>query len=582
MFNVLLFAFLATFVIYALSAPLLATDRAAGEILRSKRAQMAAESLAEELLYKMKRQLTVLPSETLTLSGASAEGSVSSGFGGRTIQVSASDAAAVRKLRIAVAESAGVSFHYGMQSGRGGFELYGGSSIVGNVYSNGPIRSYGGTTITGSATAANGSDPVLAAGNGAPGAPPQSIVFGGQIVWNDPKPERLAQSFKVATTAPLTSVSLYIKKYSDDWMGDATVRVMNDSSGKPGNTTLAQASLPVSQVTTSFNYLDLPFTSRPNLNPSATYWIVIEPQYDSGNQFIVGANQNGYGNGQAKTRNKDSTAWNNTVPAGLDMYFNLYVGGELGRIEGAQNDRMTIGGEAWAHTVSGANVSGALYCQGSSYANKACDTSRPDPVPQPFPVSDGNIQAWKDEAAAGGVQTGNFTAGNWPTQHVTLGPKKIVGNLYVTAGGSLTVTGTLHVTGNIIVDGGATVKLASSYGGQSGVIVADGRIIASGGGKFEGNGQSGNYILLVTTSSCPTGSCGGNPAISVSGGAGAVILNAQKGAIEMSGGASANQVTAERIIVTGGSHVIYQTGLVNMNFQSGPSGSWSVVSWDEI
>lgn len=578
--NVLIFAFISTAVVYALTSPLLSSNRASTDLLYSKRAQMVAGSAAEEAIYKMKKSMTVLPSETVTLGGVSAEVAVTTAFGGRTIQVSAENEEVVRNLRVVVAESEGVSFNYGLQAGRGGFEMSGGAGIRGNVYSNGNVIGTGGPWITGSATAANGADPSLHISNGGAGTPPAEILFGGQLVWNDPKPVDVAQSFTVSTTTPVTSVSLYIKKYANVWMNDATVRITNNTSSRPGNTTLASATLSASQVTTSFNYLSIPFSTQPVLTPGTTYWLVIDTENTWNSYYVLGANQNGYAGGLTKTGTYGNNTWNNTIPSGLDMFFDMYVGGETGRISG-----LTIGsagGDAWAHQVNNSIVSGIIYCQGSSNNNKACNTSRPDPVQQPMPVSDGNIEAWKAEAEAGGEQVGNVSVGQWPLTTMSLGPKKIVGDLNVTSSGVLTVTGTLYVTGNVTVSGGGTIRLSTAMGSQSGVIVADGRVVASGGGKFEGNGQPGNYILMITTSTCPTGSCGSNPAISVSGGTGAVILNAQKGTIRFSGGAKAKQATAEKIIMDGGTEVNYESGLADMNFSSGPSGSWSISSWDEI
>ncbi len=582
--NTLIFVAVSSFVVYALMVPLLSSNRAASDILASKRAFIVAESAAAETLHKMKNQMTVPAFDTLTLDGVSADVTVATAFGGRTIQVSGAAETVERNLRVAVSESTGVSFNYGLQTGQGGFELYGGAKVFGNLYSNGNVIGYGGATVSGSVTVANASSPVADQSNGS-GAPSREIFFGGEPVWNDSKPEGLAQSFRVSTTTPVTGLRFYIRKYSaGDWMPDTTVRIMNNNVDKPGNTTLASGTLSSSQVTTSFNYLGITLNSTPVLTPGTTYWIVFAPnQYDSGNYFIMGADQNGYANGVAKIRAKNSATWSDTAPAGADIFFDLYVGGQVGVISGVQNDRLTIGGGAWAHVISGANVSGTMHCQASSYANKACDTSRPDPVQQPYPISDGNIEAWKQEAEAGGTQTGNLTVGNWPTQHVTLGAKKIQGNLHVTAGGSLTIEGTLYVTGNITVDGNAIIKLSNSFGGNSGVIVTDGRIITTGGGKFQGNNVSGNYIVLITTSTCPIGSCGGNnPAITLSGGSGAVVLNAQKGTLRMTGGAKAKQLTAEKIIMDGGTEVHYETGLQDMNFNSGPSGSWSISEWGEI
>lgn len=578
--NTLIFVAVSTFVIYALAAPLVASNRAAASILESKRVFIVAGSAAEETLYKLKKQMTVPAFATLELDGISADVTVSTGFGGRTVEVKSQGAEVERDLRIGITESTGVSFHYGLQSGQGGFDLYGGAKVFGNLYSNGPVVGFGGASVSGSVTVANASAPTADQSNGS-GTPSNEIAFGGQLVYNDLKFGGLAQSFKVSTTTPVSSVRFYIKKYSaTDWMGDATVKIMNNASGKPGNTTLASATLSADQVTAAFSYLTLPFTSTPALTPGTTYWLVFVPAYDWGNYFIVGANQNGYAAGAVKVKEKDSSTWKDATPANLDIFFDLYTGGTQSGISGLQNNRLSIGGDAWAHSVSGANVTGSLYCQTASYTNKTCDASRPDAVEQPMPVSDGNIEAWKDEASAGGIETGSVNVG-W--QGLTIGPKKIVGDLTVSGGGVLTVTGTLYVTGNVTVNGGGTVKLADSYGGKSGIIVADGRVTTTGGGTVQGNGVAGNYILIVTTSQCPNGaSCGNQPAVTLSGGAGAVILNAQKGALQMTGGAKAKQLTADRIIMDGGTEVHYETGLMDMNFDSGPSGSWSIASWDEI
>src|SRR5690606_9206371 len=107
----------------------------------------------------------------------------------------------------------------------------------------------------------------------------------------------------------------------------------------------------------------------------------------------------------------------------------------------------SAGGDAWAHEVKNATVHGTIYCQSSSNTNKACDTSRPDPVEQPYPLSEGNILDWKSQAEAGGVHNGNMSFGGADT--ASIGPLKINGNLSIGAGATVTLTGTLWVTGNI-------------------------------------------------------------------------------------------------------------------------------------
>lgn len=581
--NTLIFIALSLFVMYAIAAPLIANNRATDDLLHAKRTLAVANSAVEDALYRMKRQMTVSPSETLTLAGVTAEISVADTMTGKVVQAVSIDGDSERAIRVSIAESVGVSFNYGIQVGRGGVQISGGAQVIGNVYANGSIVGSGGAVITGSATAANGSDPAVVASNGS-GTPTHDILFGGQLVWNDKKPEDFAQSFTVSTTTPITSVRFYIKKYANEWMNNGTVRITNNTSGHPGKTTLASGILSASQVTTSYNYLTIPFTTTPSLTPGTTYWLVIDTSNTWNSYYMLGANDNGYANGGVKMGTWSSGGqggtWADGSPATLDTFFDLYAGGEAGYISGLSIGQST-NGDAWANTVSNSTVGGTIYCQGSSNNNKACNTTRPDPVQQPYPLSEGNIAAWKSEAEAGGIHSGNLTVGPWPNQTMTRGPQKIEGNLSVNSGGTLTVAGTLWVTGDLTLNGGGTIRLSPVYGETTGVIVVDGRVTATGGGAFEDNGL--NYILIISTSECPDApGCNGNAAIEASGGSQAVIYNAQNGTMRISGGADLKQATAETLIMTGGSEVHYETGMADMNFSSGPSGSWSVESWDEI
>ena len=192
-----------------------------------------------------------------------------------------------------------------------------------------------------------------------------------------------------------------------------------------------------------------------------------------------------------------------------------------------------------------------------------------------MPLSDSNIQEWKDDAVAGGIITGDYHS-NWAG--ATLGPKKITGNLLVDGGGTLTVSGTLWVEGTITVTGGGKVKLASSYGTNDGAIISDSYVIVNGGATFSGSGQSGSYPFLITTSACPAESgCNGNNAVSLSGGAGTVAIVAQNGTAQISGGSALKAVTAKQISMDGGATLQYDDGLINANFSSGPGGSWTFV-----
>lgn len=470
-----------------------------------------------------------------------------------------------------------ISFRYGVQTGAGGFSMSGGSIINGSIYANGSISAVTGVQITGSATAANPPATSTDQSNDIPSTIPSCTTSTCMSFASTTATQDIAQSFKISSATGLNSVQFYIKKVGSP--SNATVRIVNNSGGSPSTDVLLTGTLAASAVTTSFGWVGVTLPATPVLDPSETYWAVIDASSNASNYYILGANANGYSNGMAKI-GRYSVSWSTTTPSGLDGYFRLYLGGGTSMIGG--NTYVTgvyVGttgsDDAWAHNVKGATVSGTIYCQTSSYTNKSCNTTRGDPTAQTMPLSDGNIQDWKDDAAAGGTISGNYTVGY---AGATLGPKKIVGNLLVNGGGTLTVSGTLWVTGSITVTGGGKVKLASSYGSNDGALVADGTVTVDGGGTFAGSGTTGSYPFLITTSACPAeAGCSGASAISLTGGAGTVALVAQNGNVLINGGSALKAVTGKQITMSGGATLTYDSGLISSNFSSGPGGSWVFV-----
>ncbi len=239
-------------------------------------------------------------------------------------------------------------------------------------------------------------------------------------------------------------------------------------------------------------------------------------------------------------------------------------------------NNMTIGqsgvGNASAHTVNNSTIAGNLYCQIGSGNNKVCDTSQVDPEPLDFPISDTQIQSWKDEALAGGTQ-GSLSLSGGDT--MTIGPKKIVGNLNLSNNGTtLTISGTLWVTGNISLSNESQIKLSSSYGGGSGVIIANGTISTANSGSFNGSGTTGSYLMMLTTSTAAG-------AIDIQNHAGTAILVAPYGKINFSNDAGAKEAIANSIHMQNDSTLTYESGLINVNFVSGPSGGYGISSWKE-
>lgn len=577
--NTILFFALSTAIIFAVTSPVISSFQITKSFTKSKQAFLVANSASNEAIYKLNKNKDLASVETITLSQGSATINVADVGGGKTISIESDVESYQRNYELTLEVGDGVSFNYGLQSGQGGFEMAGGAGIIGNVYSNGDVIGSGGPYITGSAISANVTDPVVTASNNSGGiTPTHDVQFGGNTT-----PQDAAQSFTVSTSTPVSSIRVLLKKSGTAWMNNVTMRIVSNNSGSPSKTTLAQGTISAATVTTTFNYLTIPLSSVVSLTPGTTYWIVFDTSTTWGQYYALAANDSLYASGSSKTGTWSSGGsggtWSSTSPITKDIYFDVYVGGSTGIIQG-----ISVGsagtGEAWAHEVTGSTVVGTIYCQAGSGNNKACDTSRPDPVQQPWPISDGNIEDWQTAALIGGA-TSSVSLGS--ADIANLGPIKIEGDLDLGSGAILNVNGTIHVTGDISVGGNAIARINPSLGATSAVIVVDGKVSSNGGGQFQGSGTAGSYILLVSNSTCPTGAgCSGDNAIEITGGTGAVVLNAQKGNIQFSGGAQAKQATAYKIIMDGGTTVNYESGLVNQNFTSGPSGSWNISSWKEV
>ncbi|MHB0978358.1 MAG: hypothetical protein ACYC1K_03115 [Minisyncoccota bacterium] len=236
-------------------------------------------------------------------------------------------------------------------------------------------------------------------------------------------------------------------------------------------------------------------------------------------------------------------------------------------------------GDAWAHTVNNSTVRGNLFCQTGSGNNQACNTSKADPTPDAYPVTDADVAVWKAEATAGGVFVGNKTVSGSTT---SLGPIKIDGDLNIQGNATLTITGTIWVTGKIVLGNGAGAKLSPSYSSNSGVVVSDGIISLSQNAHFTGSGSASTSIMLLTTSDCPeSSSCNGSPAINIENNAGAVILNAQNGTISFANGSGAKEAVGKTIALSPNAVITYDTGLMDTSFSNGPTGGWDIESWKE-
>jgi len=583
----IIFTLVSVTIVLGLTTPIIKQILLSDDIWAAKQSYYLSEAGAEDVLYRLKSATFtsyVGTSEAITLNGFSATTTLSGSLGGVdgiTLTTLSNKSGYDKTIQTKVKQGSGVSFTYGVQVGQGGVSFNSSGKILGNLFSGGNIISNNaGAAITGSAIVSNAPNMIADQSNDSPSTPSNSITFGNAAATQD-----MAQSFQVSTSSTITQVSLYIKKAGTP--SNVTVKIVKDNNGSPsGNSgdVLSSATINSNLVTTNFDWVDVALSPNPSLTVGTTYWIVLDGSTGSAsNNYVIGTNlDTNYNLGTAKTGSLGGS-WSNT---GYDSYFRLFLGGFFASIIGVgQYNPLHIGTTGsdmtWVHNASYVSATGPLRCQNELLNNKACDQSYDDPSPASYPVSNGNITDWEAAAVAGGTMTGDYV--HTDATPVSLGPKKIVGNLHIGGSVVLSVTGTLYVTGDVTIDGSGIVKLASSYGTNSGIIVTDGKVTIGGSGRADGNGQTGSYIMIVTTSNCAGGStCGGLYAISVSGGSGAVVLNAQRGTIDLSGSAAINEATANQLIIDGNTTITYQSGLANPNFSTGPSGSFNITDWREL
>ncbi len=558
--TILLFVAIATSISIGIAAPTISSVKSAKDSLESKRSYAVAESGVEDVFYRIRNAKQVSSTEVLDVTGRQATTTITDLSSGKKQIDSLGDSNdRNRTIRTVIEQGVGVSFSYGVQTGKGGFTMNNNSQIIGSVYANGPITGSG--SITGSATSANSATLTSDQSNGS-GTPSYNISFGNASGTQD-----FAQSFQISDTEVINKVQLYIRKVGSP--SNLTVRIVNDNSGVPSTVTKTSATLSASLVSTSYGWAEAIFSTKPQLDAGTTYWLVIDASTSTSNYYVVGANDNGYVAGASKI-GQYSGSWSNNSPSSVDGYFNIFIGGVTGLISG-----ITVGtgttGDAYANTVNNSTIRGTNYCQNGTGNNKTCNTTLADPVEVSMPISDANIQDWKDDAALGGTHSGNYTLNS---STGSLGPKKITGNLTVTNNASLTINGTLWVVGNLDVSNNASVRLASGYSSSEGVIIVDGTVNLGNNASFVGSGTSGSYVMVLTTSNSTS-------AITVGNNAGAVILYASNGTINVSNNAGAKSITGYNINLSNNAVITYDSGLANSNFSSGPGGSWNATSWKE-
>lgn len=584
-FAVLFFALIASAVVLGSATPVLRDFKNGQGLIQSKNSYFASEAGVEDVFYRLKTSKQVSNPEVVTLNGGTASiTSTNVSSSEKEILSEGAVNSRDRNVKLSLITGIGSDFAYSAQVGEGGLVMGNNSRVLGvggaqgNVFTNGPIQGSNGATITGDAFVATSLVEDTAA---------RSLVCNTDQTVGATSPQiDFAQSFVAGDTLPLARVSLYVKKVGTP--SSPSVKIVANASGSPATSALASGTLLVGNVTGTYGWVDVSFSSPAQLTQGSTYWIVIDMNANTSNYYVWCRDaENGYAGGTAKYKSSWSTGGSWTAVAG-DLGFKTYLGSGNGSIAG-----VSVNGSAHANSITGSTIGGTAYCQSGSGNNKSCNTSQADPTSLNMPLSDGNIQQMKDDAAAGGTITGNCgdsgVAGCAIPENGTLslGPKKITGNLVVTNNKTLKLTGALYVMGNVTIGNNGLVKCDISYGADSCYLITDGYVEASNNALFSGSGQSGSYILIVSDKvgclgSSGTGCASGYSGINLANNLGGAIFYASKSMINLSNNAVIKAVVGYKLNLANNAEIQYEQGVMDTNFSSGPGGAWNVKTWKEV
>jgi Tfp pilus assembly protein PilX len=256
-------------------------------------------------------------------------------------------------------------------------------------------------------------------------------------------------------------------------------------------------------------------------------------------------------------------------------------------------DDSTVGVDVYADSILNTIITDDAYYQTSLSGGSVGGVIVPGTPPPPqlpplaMPIPDSQIDLWKTAAEAGGTITGPCPYA--PSTGTSLGPVKIICDVNISGNTNITLTGPVWIVGNLTMRNNAQINLASSYGIASEVIIAEdpanpntkGSISVLNNTNLNGSGTVGSYILAISMNRAAENGMS-DIAITINNSANAPIYYAPHGEITIQNNSALKEATAYKISLSNSTQVTYETGLADITFSSGPSGSWSIASWREV
>ena len=142
-FNVIFLAVISILILVGVVNPILSNLGSSQSFIESKKAFLLSDSGVWEALYRLNTNKSLLASNSITLSSSTATIAITTTSFGKDITVTSPTNKFQRNIRMKLMLGTGISFHYGIQSGEGGFTMNNSSSVTGSVFSSGPVTGSG-------------------------------------------------------------------------------------------------------------------------------------------------------------------------------------------------------------------------------------------------------------------------------------------------------------------------------------------------------------------------------------------------------------------------------------------------------
>lgn len=586
-------------------------------IKESKKSFFTTESSNEDVFYRIKKNMQVSSQESLSLNSGVAVSEITDlGNSSKEVVSVGNVKDRVRKIKNIISSASGTSFNYGLFSGQGGIYIGNNAVIQGSVYSNGKIIGSGNSYIEGD---------VYIAVQAATSTSKEWIVYNNDFIFGryvgGERPVDIAQSFDVSLDdTSLNKIALYLKKVGSP--ANIDIKITKDKFNEPNkNDIIASGTINASLVEEEYSFIEVGLNNNPELESGQKYWIVADLNRDDSNYYVLGYdNTNNYPNNKGLfSLNWTAGGFND---AGGDFNFKIWAndsneGGLLDNVL-VQNTSGSLF-SAYAHTIENSDVSGNVTANSFTNGNVGGDIvasnvsnctisgnaiysssdncsilgTENSPAPQfvsppflPPLISQANIDFWKNDAISGGViSVGNYS----PNNEEIIGPGVIEGNLNINLGRTVYLRGNVYVKGSITMGNNSSLKLSSDYQfvNSSATLITDKWFDSGTGVSINEDRVGGNHLMILSLAICDqiwgmSGCSGDEASIYVKNNTKADVLAAPYGTIKMQENTSAASLYGSRLYLENNLRLIYEQGLTNMNFSSGPGGTWTINSWEEV